>query len=76
VARACAEGRFSEAAERLERIGALPDAALVHLRAGQALLDEGRRAEAGEQLTRALTFFRSVGATAYLAEAEPLLGAA
>jgi hypothetical protein len=36
----------------------------------------GRRAEADEQLTRALGFFRSVGAARYVREGEALLAVA
>jgi ATP/maltotriose-dependent transcriptional regulator MalT len=76
AAQALVEGRPSEAGDRLEAMGARAEAALVRLRAGQALLEDNRPSEAAEQLDRAVEFFRSVGATAYLEEAEPLLGAA
>jgi len=39
------------------------------------LVRDGRRAEADEQLQRALGFYRSVGATRYVREAEALLAA-
>ena len=43
--------------------GTVPDEAEARLRAGDALLAEGRRAEAGEQFERALLFYCAVGAT-------------
>jgi hypothetical protein len=43
------------------------------LAAGERLISEGRHAEAEDQLERALVFFRSVGATRYIAQAEALL---
>ena len=52
--------------------GYLPGEAFARLWAAEKLLAEGRRAEADEQLERALAFWRSVGATRYVAEAEAL----
>ena len=46
---------------------------MVRLRAGDRLLAAGRRSEGEAQLARALDFFRSVQATAYLQEGERLL---
>jgi hypothetical protein len=46
------------------------------LRAAEGFVREGRRAEADVELKRALAFWRSVGATAYVREAEALLAAA
>ena len=40
--------------------------------AADRLVTDGRRADADEQLERALAFWRSVGATRYVAEAEAL----
>ncbi|HJS49069.1 MAG TPA: tetratricopeptide repeat protein, partial [Gaiellaceae bacterium] len=72
-----AQGEFERAAEVLEEIGARPDEALARLRAAERLAGSGgRRAEADEQLRKALTFFRSVGATRYIREGEALLAAA
>lgn len=59
------DGQFEEAAETFEEIGCVPDEAEVRLRAGQALVAEGRRVEAAEQFERALVFYRAVGATRY-----------
>ena len=58
-----------------EAIGAAPQEALFRLWAAEQLVDEGRRAEADEQLRRALAFYRSVGATRYVREGEALLAA-
>jgi len=45
------------------------------MHAAAQLAEEGRRAEADEQLRRALAYFRSVGATRYAREGEALLAA-
>ncbi len=47
--------------------------ALARLRLADRLVQEGRRAEADRELTSALAFFRSVGATRKVREAESLL---
>ena len=73
--RAYAEGKFEEAADVLGDMGALPEEAYARLRAAEALVEEGRRQEADAQLQRALVFYRSVGATAYIDEAEELFAA-
>jgi class 3 adenylate cyclase/tetratricopeptide (TPR) repeat protein len=70
-----AEGQLERAAELLGEMGSLPDEALARLRAADQLVTAGRRAEADEQLGRALAFFRSVGATRYIREGEALLAA-
>jgi hypothetical protein len=72
---AYASDAFSEAADTLGEIGSRPDEAFVRLRAAEALVESGRRAEANVQLERALAFYRSVGATAYVREAEALFAA-
>jgi tetratricopeptide (TPR) repeat protein len=64
------DGQFAEAAETFDEIGSVPDEAEARLRAGQVLLAEGRRAEAGEQFERALSFYRAVGATRYASQCE------
>jgi class 3 adenylate cyclase/tetratricopeptide (TPR) repeat protein len=69
-------GDFAGAAERLARIGSLPDEALAQLLAAQALLTGGREREARDALRRPLTFYRRVGATTYLRLAESLAGSA
>jgi class 3 adenylate cyclase/tetratricopeptide (TPR) repeat protein len=75
AAYAYASGDFVHAAETYATVGSPHDEALARLRAAQALIDDGRRAEADEQLQRALTFYRSVGATRYIREGEALLAA-
>jgi class 3 adenylate cyclase/tetratricopeptide (TPR) repeat protein len=75
AARAYAAGAFAEAAEILAAMGAIPDEAFVRVRVAEALVSAGRRAEADAELRRALAFYRSVGATAYIQEAESLFAA-
>jgi len=75
AAEAVLVGDFESAARVLDEIGAAPHAALARLRAARALIDAGRRAEGDVQLQRALTFWRSVGATRYVREGEALLAA-
>ena len=47
--------------------------AYARLRAAEQLESQGRHAEAQTHLTRALAFYRSVGATAYVRRGEALL---
>jgi hypothetical protein len=54
-------------------MGSLPDEAYARLRAAETLAAAGRRDEGGEELERALEFYRRVGAVRYLREAEALL---
>jgi hypothetical protein len=75
AARALIDQEFVAAAEVLDSMGAARSAAQVRLRAGQELARTGRRAEADDQLRRALSFFRSVDATRFIREAEALLAA-
>jgi class 3 adenylate cyclase/tetratricopeptide (TPR) repeat protein len=70
---ALAADDLPSAADRLAEGGWRGEEALVRLRAGERLLETGRRAEGEAQLARALDFFRSVQATAYLQEAERAL---
>ncbi|HEU4672292.1 MAG TPA: AAA family ATPase [Candidatus Limnocylindrales bacterium] len=51
------------------------DVAFAHLRAGEQLVAAERRAEADGHLAAALEFYRRVGATRYVAQAEALLAA-
>jgi hypothetical protein len=51
-------------------------AADTRLRAAQQLLVEGERAEADEQLQKALAFYQSVGATRRIRETEAVLAVA
>jgi class 3 adenylate cyclase/tetratricopeptide (TPR) repeat protein len=75
AADAVLDGRWVDAADVYDEIGTRPFAALAALRATQTLVEQGRRAEADEQLLRALAFYRSVGATRYIREGESLLAA-
>jgi hypothetical protein len=68
-------GNFAVAADILRRTGERPAEAEARLRAADQLAAAGRRAEAEEQLQRAVAFYRSVGATHYLRECEPALAA-
>jgi class 3 adenylate cyclase/tetratricopeptide (TPR) repeat protein len=62
AARAYAAGNLSAAADVLDGIGAVPEAAYVRLKSGVE-----------SEVRRALDFYRSVGATRYLNEGESLL---
>jgi class 3 adenylate cyclase/tetratricopeptide (TPR) repeat protein len=73
AARAVVRGEYAEAAEIFSQIQTRPHEAYARLRAAEHLVAAARRPEADEQLTRALTFFRSVGATRYMREANALL---
>jgi tetratricopeptide (TPR) repeat protein len=75
AARAAAVGDFGRTADILGEIGTPSREAFFRLRRAEQLVAEGRRAEADEQLHRALTFYRSVGATRYIREGEALLAA-
>jgi class 3 adenylate cyclase/tetratricopeptide (TPR) repeat protein len=76
AAAAYASGDFSRAAEVYAGIGARPEEAYARLRAAESLVDDGRRAEADAELQSALSFWRSVGAAAYVREGEALLAEA
>jgi hypothetical protein len=69
-------GDFLGAAELYVALGMLPYEAYARLRGAETLVRAGRRAEADPELQRALAFWRSVGATAYVREGEALLAAA
>jgi class 3 adenylate cyclase/tetratricopeptide (TPR) repeat protein len=75
AARAYAAREFEEAAAIHAEIGSIPEEAFARLRAAGALVEAGRRAEADAQLQHALAFYRSVGAAAYIREAEALFAA-
>jgi hypothetical protein len=67
-----ASGDFVRAADTYATIGSLPDEAQARLRAAEALIEDGRRAEADDQLQQSLAFYRSVGATRYMRQGEAL----
>jgi tetratricopeptide (TPR) repeat protein len=73
--RALLDGRYVEAAEGFSKMELRPLEAHARLRAVEHLRAEGRHADADEQLERALTFWRSVGATRYVRRGEALLAA-
>jgi predicted ATPase/class 3 adenylate cyclase len=75
VADAIARGELERAANRCADIGTLPDEAYVRLLAAKALADARRHEDAEDQLERALSFHRSVGADAYVREAEQVAAA-
>jgi class 3 adenylate cyclase/tetratricopeptide (TPR) repeat protein len=75
AAHAVAAGDFVRAADIYAEIGSVPDVALCQLRAAEQLLDTGQRAAADDHLAKALAFYRSVGATRFVREAEKLLAA-
>jgi tetratricopeptide (TPR) repeat protein len=70
VAAAIVQGDLEGAADRCAEIGSLPDEANIRLLAAKALADAGRHDDAESQLERALAFHRSVGAEAYVRQAE------
>ncbi len=72
AARAYASGDLEHAAETYREMGSLPDEAFTRLQLSRTALDAGRTADARPQLERALAFYRSVQATAFLDAAEPL----
>ena len=75
AASALASGEFQRAADLYDHIEAQPDAAFARLQAAKLLVGAGRRAEANAQLSRALAFYRQVGATSYLGQADALAAA-
>ncbi len=69
-------GRTVEAADVWARFSGPTDEATVRMLAARQLVAAGSQAEADVQLHRALAFYRAVGATRIVAEAERLLAAA
>ena len=67
------DGHFAEAAELYAEAGILLFEAEARLRAAEQLLAKGRTAEGEEQLGKALSFYRSVGATLFIERGERLL---
>ena len=68
-------GDLSGAADLLGEIGAVAQEAFLRLKSAEQLVHAGRRAEADEELSRALAFYRAVGATRHVREGEALLAA-
>jgi class 3 adenylate cyclase len=73
AATAFVSGDFQRAAAIYAKCGSLPDEAYARLRAADALIAAGRRTDGDRELERALAFYRSVKAKAYLTEGEALL---
>jgi tetratricopeptide (TPR) repeat protein len=67
--------QYREAADVFARMGEVADEAYARLLAAEQHAAAGRRAEASAELDRALAFYRSVGATRYIRQAEALLAA-
>jgi hypothetical protein len=75
AARSFAAGDLRAAADVCSAMGAVTEEARDRLWLAEALIDQNRRAEADVELQRALAFYRSVGATRYIREAEGLRAA-
>jgi hypothetical protein len=76
AARAAAERRFALAADLLAAMGERVLQADLRAHAARDLVAEGQLVEAEEQLERARAFWRQVGATAFLREADELVAEA
>jgi tetratricopeptide (TPR) repeat protein len=74
--RAVLHGDFVRGADVFEAIGDAESESHARLRGAKQLLADRRRADAYEQLQRSLAFWRSVGATRYIRQAESMLAAA
>jgi class 3 adenylate cyclase len=72
AARAFASGDFQGSADIYAAMGAVTDEARDRVLLAGSLIEESRGAEADVELQRALTFYRSVGATRYIREGEAL----
>ena len=72
---ALARGDVERTVDVCTEIGILPNEAYMRLRAAEKLLEDGRTDAAETHLERALEFYRSVGARAYIREAEALMAA-
>jgi class 3 adenylate cyclase/tetratricopeptide (TPR) repeat protein len=70
-----AAGDVGAAADVCTEMGALTEEARDRLWLAEQLIGQNRRAEADVELQRALGFYRSVGATRYIRQAEGLLAA-
>jgi class 3 adenylate cyclase len=70
-----ASGNLRAAADACGAMGAVTEEARDRLWLAGALIEQNRRSEADVEMRRALAFYRSVGATRYIREAEGLLAA-
>jgi class 3 adenylate cyclase/tetratricopeptide (TPR) repeat protein len=75
TARCFATGDLRQAADISGEMGAVTAEARDRLWLAEALIKVSRRSEGDIELKRALTFYRSVGATRYIREGEALLSA-
>jgi hypothetical protein len=75
AARAIVDGDLARGVELVADIGAPSVEAYARLRAAEDLARAGRHEQAQDHLAPALIFFRKVGATRYIAQAEALLAA-
>jgi tetratricopeptide (TPR) repeat protein len=75
AAAAYGSGEFVVAADLYAGLGDRFDEALARLEAARQLVGHGRRGDARTQLDKALSFFNSVAATRYIAEADELMNA-
>jgi tetratricopeptide (TPR) repeat protein len=73
AARAVATGEWTEAADLTATTRLRKSEADLRLRAAETLMAVGRRAEAADQLERALAFFWAAGATLYLHRADSVM---
>jgi len=73
AARCAIRGDLVGAADVYAQIGSVPDEAHARLRAAEAFVQEGWRAEADAQLRLALPVFAQLGAAAWTAKGEALL---
>ena len=67
------DGNFVEASALYAEAGIVVFEAEARLRAAEQLLTAGRSAEGQVELEKALTFYRSVGATLFIERGERLL---
>jgi class 3 adenylate cyclase/tetratricopeptide (TPR) repeat protein len=75
AAEAYGRGELERAIFHYSESGALPFEAFIRLKAAKQLVADGKRTQADEQLEQSLAFWRLVGATRYIREAEELLAA-
>jgi class 3 adenylate cyclase len=74
AAHAIIDGDLVRAAEIIDEMGHAASAAYARVRAAEALAAEGRQREADAQLVQAQSFYRGVGAVAYLRKGKELVG--
>ena len=70
------EGDLIAAADFVSRTGAVTIESQLRFRGGQQLIAAGRHAEGKLELERALAFYRTVDASAYVAQIESVLAGA